>query len=85
MCEHYFSKLSPVGTAENSPGRQSWVGLSTAISPEGTTENDPGRQSWVHWKHTGMRWQSPKANPILSETTDCIQSTDYPVQTRFTR
>jgi hypothetical protein len=27
--------------------------------------------------HTGMLWQSSKANPILSETTDCIQSTDY--------
>jgi hypothetical protein len=24
-----------------------------------------------------MPWQSSKANPILSETTDCIQSTDY--------
>jgi hypothetical protein len=24
-----------------------------------------------------MLWQSSKANPILSETTDCIQSTDY--------
>src|ERR1700683_626437 len=41
--------FSPVGTAENSPGRQSWVGLSTAISPVGTTENEPGRQSWVNW------------------------------------
>src|SRR5277367_2751456 len=41
-------KLSPVGTAENSPGRESWVGLSTAISPVGTTENAPGRQSWVN-------------------------------------
>jgi hypothetical protein len=27
--------------------------------------------------HTGMLWQSSKASPILSETTDCIQSTDY--------
>jgi hypothetical protein len=27
--------------------------------------------------HTGMLWQSSKANPILSQTTDCIQSTDY--------
>ncbi len=26
--------------------------------------------------HTGMLWQSSKANPILSETTDCIQP-DY--------
>jgi hypothetical protein len=24
-----------------------------------------------------MLWQSTKANPILSETTDRIQSTDY--------
>src|ERR1700683_379226 len=24
-----------------------------------------------------MLWQSSKANPILPETTDCIQSTDY--------
>ena len=24
-----------------------------------------------------MLWQSSKANPILSETTDCIQSADY--------
>jgi hypothetical protein len=24
-----------------------------------------------------MLGQSPKANPILSETTDCIQSSDY--------
>jgi hypothetical protein len=24
-----------------------------------------------------MLWQSSKANPILSETTDCIQSTEY--------
>jgi hypothetical protein len=27
--------------------------------------------------HTGMLWQSSKANPILSETTDCVQSTDH--------
>ncbi len=27
--------------------------------------------------HTGMLWQSFKANQILSETTGCIQSTDY--------
>jgi hypothetical protein len=24
-----------------------------------------------------MLWQSSKAHPILSETTDCIQPTDY--------
>jgi hypothetical protein len=24
-----------------------------------------------------MLWQSSKADPILSETADCIQSTDY--------
>jgi hypothetical protein len=24
-----------------------------------------------------MLWRSSKANPILPETTDCIQSTDY--------
>jgi hypothetical protein len=24
-----------------------------------------------------MLWQSSKANPILYETTDCIQSTDF--------
>jgi hypothetical protein len=24
-----------------------------------------------------MLWQSSKANPIPSETTNCIQSTDY--------
>jgi hypothetical protein len=24
-----------------------------------------------------MLWQSSNTNPILSETTDCIQSTDY--------
>jgi hypothetical protein len=27
--------------------------------------------------HTSMLWQSSKANPILPEATDCIQSTDY--------
>jgi hypothetical protein len=41
--------ISPVGTAENDPGRQSWVRLTTAISPVGTAENSPGRQSWVNW------------------------------------
>jgi hypothetical protein len=40
-------ELSPEGTAESSPGRQSWVYIHTATSPAGTTENAPGRQSWV--------------------------------------
>src|ERR1700722_14768558 len=40
--------ISPVGTAESSPGRSPGYGFSIAISPEGTTENDPGRQSWVN-------------------------------------
>jgi hypothetical protein len=48
--------------------------LSTEISPEGTAENDPGRQSRTsvlgELDHTGMPWQSSKANPILPETTD---------------
>jgi hypothetical protein len=40
-------------------------------------ENDPGRQPWVNWTTHECYWQSSKANPILSETTDCIQSKDY--------
>jgi len=40
-------------------------------------ENSPGCQSWVNWITRECYWQSSKANPILSETTDCIQSTDY--------
>src|SRR5258708_19222050 len=34
-------KLSPAGTPENSPGRQSWVGFEKGMSPVGTTENHP--------------------------------------------
>jgi hypothetical protein len=44
------------GTAENSPGRKSWVYIATETSPEepalslskGTAENAPGRKSWVY-------------------------------------
>jgi hypothetical protein len=31
----------------------------------------------VNWTTRECYWRSSKANPILSETTDCIQSTDY--------
>src|ERR1700733_10976057 len=55
----------------------SGVGLPAAISPEGTAENAPGRQSWVNWTTRECYWQSSNANPILSGTTDCIQSTHY--------
>jgi hypothetical protein len=56
-----------------------------AISPEepalssskGTAENDPGCQSWVNWTTRECYCQSSNANPILSETTDSIQSTHY--------
>src|SRR5271156_6374330 len=48
-----------------------------AISPEGTAENSPGCQSWVNWTTRECYWRSSKANTILSENTDCIQSTDY--------
>jgi hypothetical protein len=53
------SKLSPVGTAESSPGRQSWVFIPTETNPAGTTENVPERQSWET-----LTLQSP-ANPGL--------------------
>src|SRR6202012_2920181 len=33
------SRTSPVGTAECSPGRQSWVAITTRNSPAGTTES----------------------------------------------
>jgi hypothetical protein len=46
LCENSTYELSPEGTAESSPGRQSWVGMTTRNSPEGTAENVPGRQSW---------------------------------------
>ena len=36
------------GTAESSPGRQSWVYIPTETSPAGTAETAPGRQSWVN-------------------------------------
>ena len=36
-------RTSPVGTAESSPGRQSWVAETNRISPEGTAENVPVR------------------------------------------
>ena len=39
--------ISPEGTTENSPGRESWVQPRSSISPVGTTENSPGRESWV--------------------------------------
>ena len=39
---------SSKGTAESSPGRQSWVYFATETSPEGTAENAPGRESWVN-------------------------------------
>src|ERR1700744_4906742 len=42
------SRTSPVGTAECSPGRQSWVAITTRNSPGGTAQNVPGRQSWVN-------------------------------------
>jgi hypothetical protein len=35
-------ELSPVGTIELSPGRQSWVHHETSLSPEGTAEGCPG-------------------------------------------
>ena len=35
-------KLSPAGTAECSPGRQSWVCATQTKSPVGTTESYPG-------------------------------------------
>ena len=41
--------IGPAGTAESSPGRQSWVYISTKTSPAGTVENAPGRQSWGTW------------------------------------
>ena len=31
----------------------------------------------MNWTTRECYWQSSKANPILSETIDCIQSTDY--------
>jgi len=48
------SAISPEGTAESSPGRQSWVYIPTETSPAGTTENAPGRQSWVNPDRTRM-------------------------------
>jgi hypothetical protein len=54
---------SPEGTAENSPGRQSWVYIRTATSPEGTAENAPGCQSWGTSTARECYWQSSKANP----------------------
>src|SRR5580692_6837482 len=41
-CMQSVTKLSPVGTAENSPGRQSWVSHVPTSSPVGTAENVPG-------------------------------------------
>ena len=49
------STLSPAGTAESSPGRQSWVDLTrTKLVPLGTTECSPGRQSWVNLTKTDL-------------------------------
>jgi hypothetical protein len=42
---------SPAGTAELSPGRQSWVGLKTGSSPAGTAEN--------HRQHRITAFQPP--------------------------
>jgi hypothetical protein len=58
-------EISPAGTAENSPGRQSWVHKLTETSPAGTAENAPGRQSWVTWTTRECHWQSSKANRKL--------------------
>jgi hypothetical protein len=37
-----LSQFSPVGTAESSPGRESWVEFEKRPSPAGTAENTPG-------------------------------------------
>ena len=47
-------RTSPVGTAESSPERQSWVYIPTETSPVGTAENIPGRQSWANLGCTRM-------------------------------
>ena len=69
-----ISKLSPVGTVENSPGRQSWVGFKRTTSPAGTAENmprrNPGQASpvpagliWKWSSHT--RSKAPESLPCL--------------------
>src|ERR1700734_3004455 len=42
VCENYSLQMSPVGTAESSPGRESWVEVRETTSPAGTAENAPG-------------------------------------------
>src|SRR6202044_3997114 len=42
VCENYSLQMSPVGTAESSPGRESWVEVRETPSPAGTAENAPG-------------------------------------------
>src|SRR6202044_2067708 len=42
VCENYSLQMSPVGTAECSPGRESWVRFEKRPSPAGTAENAPG-------------------------------------------
>jgi hypothetical protein len=42
--ENLPAKLSPEGTAENSPARQCWVYAPGKTSPAGTTENVPGHR-----------------------------------------
>jgi hypothetical protein len=71
-----LSAFSPVGTAEKSPGRESWVEFEKRPSPAGTTENDPGRQSWVVWTTGECYGNHPRRTrwsiAEVGGTQDCI-------------
>jgi hypothetical protein len=58
-------ELSPVGTIELSPGRQSWVHHETSLSPEGTVK--VVQDGVAAYLQPSLRdWSSFKSNPGLS-------------------
>ena len=81
-CEHgapvrfpsgFCCDTDSVGTAENSPGLQSWVKSTQKTSPEGTTQNNLRMKSWVLFV--------PKQTPSAYLTTTC-SSTNACVRNR---
>src|SRR6202012_1195607 len=63
------SRTSPVGTAECSPGRQSWVAITTRNSPGGTAENQScANKMFVSWCEQHSRKTSQRSREIANQS-----------------
>ena len=71
--ENYLSTLSPVGTAESSPGRKSWVSKVPTSSPEGTAENIPGCNPGP--RHSPMCQELYALTPTLKPPSGTLHGT----------